>query len=157
MRKKYTEHSLTDLLKVIKHNKITPPVSRPVQEDINLLPLPERIKIILNIIKDKPAKSPEMIYFIMYDIESDKVRKEVAKYLIKKGAQRIQKSVYIIKHNAPEIQKIYTDLKEIQSLYENSDSIIITPVEVSSLRSMKLIGKNIDIQVLIDKPNTLFI
>lgn len=98
-----------------------------------------------------------MIFLIMYDIESDKVRTEVARYLIKKGAQRIQKSVYLIKHSPSEIQNIYNNLKEVQSLYENSDSIIITPIEVSSLKSMKLIGKNIDIQILIDKPNTLFI
>ncbi|MCX8081770.1 MAG: CRISPR-associated endonuclease Cas2, partial [Bacteroidia bacterium] len=125
-------------------------------DGVDLLPLNDRIKKILQIIKDKPVKSYEMICFIMYDIESNKVRNEVAKFLIRKGAIRIQKSVYLIRENTENIMKIYNSLKQIQECYENNDSIIISPVEVSSLRSMKLIGKQIDLKVIIDKPNTLF-
>jgi hypothetical protein len=48
-------------------------------------------------------------------------------------------------------------LKEVQEFYENTDSILLVPVNTTDLRSMKIIGKEIHIQTLLDKPNTLFI
>jgi CRISPR-associated protein Cas2 len=129
-----------------------------MNQDLETIPdLPQRIKIILNIIKDKPKKPGDMIYIIMYDIESNKVRTEIAKFLIKKGCIRIQKSVYLIRNKPEHIMKIYRSLVEVQQMYENRDSIILVPVDVSSLKSMKLIGKEINIERIIDKPNTLFI
>lgn len=119
--------------------------------------IPQRIKKILAIIKDKPKKPGDMIYIIMYDIESNKVRSEIAKFLIKKGCTRIQKSVYLIKNKPGHIMKIYKSLVEVQQAYDNQDSIILIPVDVSSLKSMKLIGKKINLERIIEKPNTLFI
>lgn len=126
--------------------------------DLNHIPdIPQRIKLILNIIKDKPKKPGDMIYIIMYDIESNKVRTEIAKFLIKKGCVRIQKSVYLIRNKPEHIMKIYRSLVEVQASYDNQDSIILVPVDVSSLKSMKLVGKEVNIERIIDKPNTLFI
>jgi hypothetical protein len=53
-------------------------------------------------------------------------------------------------------QEIYITLQEVNSYYENEDSIILVPVNASDVRSMKLIGKNVHIDTLTDKPNTLF-
>lgn len=89
-------------------------------------------------------------------MEDDKVRKEIAKYLKQKGCIRIQKSVFIISAGHKVFQKIFTDLKAVQEYYDNNDSIILVPFNTSDARSMKIIGKDLQINAIINKPNTLF-
>jgi CRISPR-associated endonuclease Cas2 len=119
--------------------------------------LPNRIKAILGIIRHKPQKATTMNYMIMYDIENNKVRRMISKYLQQQGCLRIQKSVFMANTEHPKFNSIYETLKDINSFYENTDSIILIPVNVSDARSMKLIGNNVSIDTLIDPPNTLFI
>ena len=97
-----------------------------------------------------------MIFFIMYDIESNKVRYNVAKYLIKQGCTRIQKSIFLADLNNTSYQKIRDDLTEIQALYENDDSIIVCPVSTDIINNMKIIGKHISIDIITRSKNTLF-
>ncbi len=97
-----------------------------------------------------------MTYLIMYDINDDKVRNQVSKYLIKKSCIRIQKSVFLARTEHVEFQEIHNSLNEINGYYENKDSIILVPVNSSDVRSMKLIGQNVDIQIVTSKPSTLF-
>lgn len=127
-----------------------------IAEVDRVLPLTARIQLILNIFKDKPIKATEMTYLIMYDISNDKVRLQISKYLERQGCVRIQKSVFIAKTGNPHFQDIYNTLKEVNSYYQNKDSIILVPVNASDVRSMKLIGKNVQIEAVVDKPNTLF-
>jgi CRISPR-associated endonuclease Cas2 len=119
-------------------------------------PLSERIKVLLNIVTDKPKKAIEMTYLIMYDIENNKVRSRIAKYLEKNGCIRIQKSIFIAKSKSGKFEEILETLRDVQSYYQNEDSILLVPVNTSDIRSMKIIGKTLDIEILIDKPNTLF-
>jgi CRISPR-associated endonuclease Cas2 len=121
-----------------------------------LLSLNERLKIILEIVKSKPIKSTSMTYLIMYDIENNKVRSRISKYLEKKGCIRIQKSIFMTNSAAKEFSEIHQTLVEVQSYYENNDSIMLVPFNTSDIRSMKIIGKEINIQTLVDKPTTLF-
>jgi CRISPR-associated endonuclease Cas2 len=123
----------------------------------NELPdLNARIKSILQIVQAEPIKATEMTYLIMYDITDDKVRTQIAKYLIKQGCVRIQMSVYLVKSKNNKFTEIHSTLKEVNEFYENADSIILVPINASDVRSMKLIGKNVDISTIVDKPNTLF-
>lgn len=98
-----------------------------------------------------------MIYFIMYDIESNKVRTLVAKYLIRKGCTRVQKSIFIASTERPVFDEIRKDLKEVQECYDNSDSILLVPVSTDEIRAMKVIGQNIDFDLALKNKNTLFI
>jgi len=122
-----------------------------------LLTLPERIKLILGIIQQNPIKAIHMNYLILYDIQHNKVRKLVSKFLIEKGCIRIQKSVFLVHSNHKKFEMIQQTLIEINDIYENSDSIILIPINVSDARSMKLIGKNVNIEQIIEPPNTVFI
>ncbi len=131
-----------------------PPVK--LEEDDLLLSLEERIRQMLGILNDGPLKATEMTYMIMYDITSHKVRHQLAKYLIRNGCIRIQKSVFIAKSENKRFQEIYETIKEINAYYANNDSIILAPINASDVRSMKLIGKNVQLNTLLDKPNTLF-
>ncbi len=121
-----------------------------------LEPLSERIARVLNLLGTSKKKSTDMNFMVMYDIENNKVRTEVAKYLIKQGCIRIQKSVYLASMRHEQYAAIVETLTEVQQYYENVDSILILPVNTSDARAMKIIGKDIQVQTIIDKPNTLF-
>ncbi len=84
----------------------------------------------------------------MYDIESNKVRRLVNKYLLKKGCFRVQRSIFLADLSPDKYEQIRSDLSEVQSYYENKDSILIVPVSTELIKSMKVIGKNIDVDII---------
>ncbi len=130
--------------------------SNEPDDDGELPSLQERVDALIGIVS-KPHRPPgNMIFFIMYDIESNKVRYNVAKYLIKQGCTRIQKSIFLADLNNTTYQQIRDDLTEIQALYENDDSIIVCPVSTDIINNMKVIGKHISIDIITRSKNTLF-
>jgi CRISPR-associated endonuclease Cas2 len=148
------EYSLAEKLQRIKAKGIQ--VAHTIKAEDLLPDLSERIQQILQIVKTDPLKSTEMTYLIMYDISDDKVRVQISKYLLKNGCIRIQKSVFMLRSANVKFEEIHNTLKEVNSYYENQDSIILVPVNSSDVRSMKLIGKNVNVETITDKPNTLF-
>ena len=118
--------------------------------------LQERIRALLKLVRDPSKNKYDMIYMVMYDIEDNRVRTHIAKYLLSKGCIRIQKSVYMARSHQKVFKEIKDTLKEVQEAYDNADSILLVPVQSSSVSSMKIIGKDIQIESLIDPPNTLF-
>ncbi len=149
------EYSLAETLAKIAAAGIAGAPAEITEEDA-LLPLNERVRKMLGIIQDSPVKATDMVYLIMYDISNDKVRLQVAKYLERQGCIRVQKSVFIARTDNPHFQEIHDTLMEVNSYYQNEDSIILAPLNASDMRAMKLIGKNLQIEVVTDKPNTLF-
>jgi CRISPR-associated endonuclease Cas2 len=135
---------------ILKYHKLK------LTPDDYLLPLPERLQKIIGIVRNKPVKSTTMNYMILYDIENNKIRKMISDFLIKNGCVRVQKSVFMSNSDHLKFQMIHDTLKDINSYYENEDSIIVVPINVSDVRSMKLIGKNMDVNILTNPPNTLF-
>lgn len=152
-RPKKQEFSLAEKLQKLREAGLNEPPTEPADE---LRPLPERIKDMLNIVQSEPVKATDMTYLIMYDITSDKVRNLIAKYLERQGCIRIQKSVFIARSEARNFQAICDTLNEVNNYYENQDSILLVPVNTSDVRSMKVIGKALQIDIITDKPNTLF-
>jgi len=124
--------------------------------ELQLLPLSQRISSLLNIFK-KPNNKYQFMYLIMYDIEVNKIRTQIAKYLIRSGAIRIQKSVYLISTDNARIQTIRSNLKYIQGIYDNEDSIIIMPVSKDILTKAEFIGKEIYLNHLSDPDSTLIL
>jgi CRISPR-associated endonuclease Cas2 len=157
-RPKKVVFNLKERLEKIKLAGLHKAVSEDPPENIetDFLPLPERIRRVLQLIQDPNKNKFDMVYLIMYDIENNKVRTLIAKYLLSKGCIRIQKSVYVARTHHQVFEEIRSTLKEIQEAYDNEDSIILTPVQTTSIQSMKIIGKNIELGSLIDPPNTLF-
>lgn len=156
-RPRNTPISLRQRLERMRQSGLTAPAAPgPPPDDDALLPLPRRIQHILNIVKNSPQKATAMHYLIMYDIENNKVRRLVSKYLQQQGCIRIQKSVFMAHTEHPKFLAIYETLKDINSFYENADSIMLVPVNVADVRSMKLIGNNVNIEVLTDPRNTYF-
>jgi len=106
--------------------------------------------------EQKNYKDRHMMYMVMYDIENNKIRTQVAKYLIKKGCLRIQKSVYLSKSNRVTYEGICQVLKEINVMYDNRDSILILPVPEDKFHHMKMIGHNVEFEVVTKPKNVLF-
>lgn len=102
------------------------------------------------------TKSNTMLYMIMYDIENNKIRTHVAKYLIKKGCLRIQKSVYLAKSSPSVMKDIHLTLKEINEVYDNEDSIFVLPVPEEKFNNIKVIGKNVEFEIVTKPKNILF-
>lgn len=73
----------------------SPPANRTTTINPDLPTLSERVEKLMGFIKRDKQNSLSMIYFVMYDIEDNKVRTQVAKYLIRKGCTRVQKSIFI--------------------------------------------------------------
>ncbi len=105
----------------------------------------------------KREKGDDMLYFIMYDISDHKVRGHIAKYLIKKGCMRVQKSVYLVKSKLEVYRDISRVLKEVNEVYDNKDSIMILPVSEDKLHAMRVIGKNIEYELVTKEENVLII
>jgi len=151
-----------DLKERIKKIKKAGLLAEPERESVasgedELQPLGSRIEQMLRILQGKPVKSTTMNYLIMYDIQNNKVRNLVAKYLLKNGCVRVQKSVFLVHSDHKKFDDIRQTLVEINDVYENNDSIILVPLNISDARSMKLIGKNVNIEQIIDSPNTVFL
>ena len=97
-----------------------------------------------------------MIFFVMYDIEDDKARRQVFKYLLKLGCYRVQRSVFLADLPNSKYDQIRKDLTEVQAAYDNNDSILVVPISTDYLTAMKIIGQTIDIDVITKTRNTLF-
>jgi CRISPR-associated protein Cas2 len=119
-------------------------------------PIEERVRRMLGIINGEKRRTTNMTFFVMYDISSNKVRNQVVKYLIQKGCTRVQRSIFLADLDTKVYNEIREDLAAVQQAYENEDSILIVPLSTDYLKSMKIIGQNIDIDVITKCKHTLF-
>jgi CRISPR-associated protein Cas2 len=118
--------------------------------------LDQRIEKVLHFVKTQKHIPENMIFMLMYDIENTKIRTNIAKFLIREGCIRIQKSVYLANLPRKKYQEIHQTLKEVQELYENNDSILFLQVPTDALNAMKIIGQQIEFDFITDNKNTLF-
>ena len=132
------------------------PIGDGTNEDDNLLPLSDRIKKILGLFTNERKRTNRMLYFIMYDIEDNKVRTYISKYLINNGCVRIQKSIFLADSDRKQFNEISQTLKEVQEVYDNEDSIFVVPVSTDEIRGMRIIGRSVDFNYFLESPNTLF-
>ncbi len=157
MAKKTASHYLEVLRKLNRSGLEDSPVINRLAVRADTMPsLQQRIDAILGIVHKTEKQSSKMLFFIMYDIESNKVRYNVVKYLERMGCYRIQKSIFLANLSMEKYESIKSCLVEVQSLYENHDSIIVCPVSSDIVRSMKIIGQNINLDIITQSKNTLF-
>ncbi|OQX98151.1 MAG: CRISPR-associated endonuclease Cas2 [Bacteroidetes bacterium 4572_117] len=122
----------------------------------NIEELDERIQKVLGVFNNAKKNKTHMIYFVMYDIEDNKIRTHIAKFLIRKGCVRVQKSIFLAETSRKVYDEISTTLKEVQEVYDNHDSIFLVPVSTDEIKSMKVIGQSIDFDMIMGNKNTLF-
>lgn len=74
----------------------------------------------------------------------------------KRGCTRVQNSIFIADLPVKVYEQIQQDLKEVQGCYDNHDSILVVPVPAEHLRSMCIIGRDIDLDTIMKAKSTLF-
>lgn len=155
---KKKELSFVEKMKKFSRAGIPKPLSpnRTTGNLEGLTTLDDRVTFLLNIVKQTKRPSNQMLFFVMYDIESTKVRNQIVKYLLKNGCTRVQKSIFLADLPFNDYEQIRNDLAEVQQCYENNDSILIVPISTDYLKSMKIIGQSIDIDLIMKSKNTLF-
>lgn len=136
--------------------KDSPSPNREIKRKDEIHSLEERLDEIFEITEKRERNIGNMLFFVMYDIENNRVRRLVSKYLIKKGCTRIQKSIFLADLPSEKYEQIRNDLTEVQEAYENLDSILVVPISTDYLKSMKIIGKDISVDVIMKSKNTLF-
>ncbi len=125
--------------------------------EVSSLPIPQKIAVIAAWLQQfENQNTKHMLYLIMYDIENNKVRTHIAKYLIQKGCMRIQKSVYLAKSSKTTYQEISKTLREINEIYHNHDSIFVLPVPEEKFSNIKVIGQNVEFDLVTKRKNVLF-
>lgn len=126
--------------------------------DHSLLPLSVRLPLVEKILRKYHLKKPTDMYaFILYDIENNKIRNHVAKFLLKKGCIRVQKSVFLANLKRKEYEEIHTTINKVNSMYDNHDSFFFIPVGEDILNNMKIVGKNVDFELIVNPGNTFFV
>lgn len=156
-RKKKPPLSFVQKMKALSESGISgSPRPGSTEPDDRLLPLTVRIDRILGLTEKARKQNGRMLFFVMYDIESDKVRRLVVRYLQKSGCTRVQKSIFLAECPVATYNRIREDLAEVQAVYDNQDSIIVLPVTTDYLRMMKIIGKEVNIDVITKTKNTIF-
>lgn len=128
------------------------------EDNINMMVFTQRaneIRKAIEGLKTKPKN--HMIYFVMYDIEDDKVRKRIADYLMEKGLTRVQKSIFLGETHQRAYRQIGVTLAEIQDSYDNHDSIFMVPTTEEQLKNMHIIGSGINFILSLHRTNTIFI
>lgn len=136
--------------------EVTAPINSKTANTSDLESLEQRVKRIVRIVDNTNRNALSMIFFVMYDIENNKVRRYIAKYLERKGCVRIQKSVFIAEGERKFYDDISTTLLTVQQAYENRDSLFVVPVSTDQLKAMKIIGQGFNRDVFANPPNTLF-
>ncbi|GAB4424165.1 MAG: hypothetical protein OHK0039_41130 [Bacteroidia bacterium] len=104
----------------------------------------------------RPPTYDSMMCIIAYDIESNKVRTQVAKYLIRQGCYRLQKSVYFAQLPRGRYRDIVETLRRINDRYENEDSIFFLPLSSDQVDRLEMVGRDLYLQIARDHPHTLF-
>ena len=105
-----------------------------------------------------PTKRPEEMYcLICYDIEHNKIRRLVARLLERQGCIRVQKSVFFARLHRRRYHELTDLLRQIQRLYDNTDSILLLPVGEDMLNSLQCIGQSFDLDQLTAPKHTIFI
>lgn len=159
MPKKKKEFNFIEQVKLIGRAGLSgsPVVGHLTGDSLDDLPsLEERVKSILGVISDVKRKPTNVLFFVMYDITSNKVRRLVVKYLIRAGCIRVQKSIFLADLDSSKYEEIKQDLAEVQAAYENKDSILIVPLSTDYLKAMKIIGQSLNIDIITRSKNTLF-
>ncbi len=72
------------------------------------------------------------------------------------GCFRIRESIFLADTPAETMDKIRSDLKEVQECYDVDDCILVVPISTDYLQAMKIIGKTIDVDIIMQTKNTLF-
>lgn len=121
-------------------------------DDTTLLAIKQRLNPRYRPPRPRNAHAPAKIEALLPDLEAYLAENDLR--LV--SAESIQYGKQLRVAVDPYWAEINEALAEVQAAYDNEDSILLIPVQAATVGSMKIIGKDIQIQSLVDPPNTLF-
>ena len=96
-----------------------------------------------------------MIVWVVYDIENDKARREIAKCCQQAGLYRVQYSVFLGTLNPS--QKDVLTLQCEEWMDEEKDSVYVFPMSKDELRQTVLLGQAFDKKLVTDEVKQMFL
>lgn len=155
------ERQLIDVVALVRRtglNPAVPLVAASPPDGAEIAPLRARIAAIRGLLADNLllATRQEMVFLLCYDIAHDRVRRNVARYIQRKGMYRVQRSVFVGTMSRETAEKIHQTLGRIQAAYNNHDSILLLPLGPEALRSVHVIGAELDVDLLLGNRSMLF-
>ncbi len=104
---------------------------------------------------DKTRKNLTMICLICYDITDNRLRKKIADYLEEKGCCRVQKSVFMAEFHRKHFQLIHESFNRLNNALGPSDSILMIPLSETEINRLKMIGRQLDMEWVLDREKVL--
>ncbi len=98
-----------------------------------------------------------VVFLVMYDISDDKVRRYVSDFLLREGLTRIQKSVFLGKRPVAAYRTLADKLKAMNAMYRNEDSILVMPLPEDKAYRMRVIGLDLDVRMVLARPNVIIV
>ena len=95
-----------------------------------------------------------MITWVLYDIENDRARNNVAKACKQSGLYRVQYSCFLGTLDAQEKDVLELRIQEL--INEEVDKVYIFPMSKSDLRDTTLLGQAFDKKLVTDEVKALF-
>ena len=84
-----------------------------------------------------------MHYLVCYDIENDRLRTLLSKYLLRKGFERVQKSVFFIyRMTKKEKRDFVLYLEWLKPMLQAADSVILIPIQHAGYAKIRLYGSD---------------
>jgi CRISPR-associated protein Cas2 len=100
-------------------------------------------------------KLNNMVAWVLYDIEDDKVRTKVAKLCKQAGLYRVQFSVFLGTIDANGKDTLQLQISGL--IDEEKDSVYIFPMTKAELQATALLGKAFDKKLVTDDVKALFL
>lgn len=95
-------------------------------------------------------------FLVVYDIQDDKTRTAIFKYLQKQGGHNIQRSVFLGSTPRQNYYEMCSSLKQTAEVWGNDDSLIIIPLAQDTLSVMQVYGQELDLDLLLGHKRTVF-
>lgn len=115
-----------------------------------------RLQAFISLMKEQQFKPGYSMAFVVYDIENNRVRRYISKFLESKGYIRVQKSVFFGHLKSPVHQQVSDKLKQVNAAYDNGDSIVMIPISRDLFNQLKIVGKNVGFELGLGFKNTIF-
>lgn len=96
-----------------------------------------------------------MLTWVLYDIQKNKVRNNVAKICLKAGIYRVQKSVFLGEINSTQRKSLYTEIEGI--INKKIDSVYIFPICKEDFKTCILLGQAFDEKLIKNEVKAFFL
>jgi len=97
-----------------------------------------------------------MIRLVFYDIQVDAIRLKISKFLLRKGFERLQKSVFIGECSSNKWQEMQKPLEKLYGTFEIENKIQSIVLEENAVWDMYCLGEKPDFEYICGRKKIIF-